>query len=316
MNIYSIDFWKGYYPDLNSHYMGRYLLFCKSIKMSKDRCLSYTEKHHIVPKSICKELEKEEYNIVEMSAREHYIAHWILMRAVKGNMIFAFHRLSYGKNNIKITSRVYEEIRINNKNELSRTLKGRVVSEETRKKLSIAASNRIITDEARANMSKAGKNKVFSEETRSKISKALKERGSVCYTPKGSKSAKMISESNTGRININYNNEKEKHVKPDELSEYLANGWKIGCKTRKDTRKRISVNNGIKTIRILEEELNKYLKDGWVRGTTQKGKRKPASSEYMKNNPDVMWRQIKMMREAYNKKHKGGVKDVCYVNTK
>lgn len=303
MKIFSIDFWKEYCSDLNVHYMQRYLDFCKYIQDKGNRNLDYSERHHIVPKSICSELENDDHNIVVLSAREHYIAHWILMRAVGGRMVFAFHRLAYDKNNLKISSRVFEELRQRNSSEVSKLMTGREVSKEARKKMSDAAKGRIFSEETKLKLKEARKNRVFTDETRAKISEALKDRGSVCYTPKGSKSAKMISESNTGRISINYNNEKERHVKPEELDKYLAEGWSIGCKVRKDTRKRICVNDGIKTIRILEEELDKYLLEGWVKGTTQKGKKRPASSEYFRKNPDAMWRQVKLMKDAYNKKH-------------
>jgi hypothetical protein len=43
----------------------------------------YTENHHIIPKSIDRTLEKDRSNIVNLSAREHFIAHALLVKIYK-----------------------------------------------------------------------------------------------------------------------------------------------------------------------------------------------------------------------------------------
>ena len=44
---------------------------------------NYTENHHIIPRSIDKSLEKEKSNIVSLSAKEHFIAHALLVKIYK-----------------------------------------------------------------------------------------------------------------------------------------------------------------------------------------------------------------------------------------
>ena len=59
---------------------------------------------------------------------------------------------------------------------VSQSLKGHVVSEETRRKLSEAGKGRTISEETRRKLSEAGKGRTISEETRRKMSEAGKKR--------------------------------------------------------------------------------------------------------------------------------------------
>lgn len=53
----------------------------------------YTEKHHILPKSMGGSDDKE--NIAVLTAREHFICHWLLLKIHKNkSMIFAFFRMT------------------------------------------------------------------------------------------------------------------------------------------------------------------------------------------------------------------------------
>ena len=45
----------------------------------------YTENHHIIPRSLDRSLEKDKSNIVNLSAREHFIAHALLVKIYKQN---------------------------------------------------------------------------------------------------------------------------------------------------------------------------------------------------------------------------------------
>jgi hypothetical protein len=73
----------------------------------------YTEKHHILPKSI----EKNDV-VVFLTAREHFICHLLLTKMLKDGihrrkMVLALHRLTHGNKN-KIyykSSKIYESIK-------------------------------------------------------------------------------------------------------------------------------------------------------------------------------------------------------------
>lgn len=74
----------------------------------------YTEKHHVVPKCMGGTNNKE--NLVCLTAREHYISHWLLHKIYPDNrkLIYALHRMMYGITtckNIIIPSRDYSKIR-------------------------------------------------------------------------------------------------------------------------------------------------------------------------------------------------------------
>jgi predicted transcriptional regulator len=60
----------------------------------------YFEKHHIIPKSLGGTNKKE--NLVTLSAREHYVSHWLLTKFTNGinkrRMSFAFLRMNTSKN--------------------------------------------------------------------------------------------------------------------------------------------------------------------------------------------------------------------------
>lgn len=79
----------------------------------------YYEKHHILPKSLGG--SNDETNLVKLTAREHFICHWLLVKMYeKGSverkkMLFAFWRMkSNPDNNGKryINSRAYETFRM------------------------------------------------------------------------------------------------------------------------------------------------------------------------------------------------------------
>lgn len=85
------------------------------IQQSKTRSLSgYTEKHHIIPKSLGGDNAKD--NLAILTPREHFICHLLLTKMTEGinkqKMIFGLWRMSVPTNDRhKITSTQYEKIR-------------------------------------------------------------------------------------------------------------------------------------------------------------------------------------------------------------
>lgn len=83
-----------------------YQLIEKRLKTVPD---GYTEKHHIIPKSLGG--PDDSNNLVELTAREHYICHWLLTKmttgAHKSKMMYAMIRLCNGKDT-RVPARVYE----------------------------------------------------------------------------------------------------------------------------------------------------------------------------------------------------------------
>ena len=73
----------------------------------------YCESHHILPKSLGGSDKAD--NLVNLTPREHYIAHRLLPKFTEGNdhykMQWALHRTVYGRTEV-LTSRQYESFRI------------------------------------------------------------------------------------------------------------------------------------------------------------------------------------------------------------
>lgn len=96
------------------------------IDRARDREIQcYTERHHILPR--CMGGDDSSDNLVRLTAREHYICHWLLARHYNNSSLwFAFRSMNRSSKNQKryITSRGYEEARIEANKASSRLLKG------------------------------------------------------------------------------------------------------------------------------------------------------------------------------------------------
>ena len=93
---------------MNNHYVVRYFKF---IELMKQRLLidqQYTEKHHINPR--CMGGTDDEYNLIKLLPREHYIAHMILALAYPSNfkIMSAFVQMAH-KNTKKITGQILSD---------------------------------------------------------------------------------------------------------------------------------------------------------------------------------------------------------------
>ena len=132
----------------------------------------YTETHHIIPKSLGGTNDPK--NLVALTAREHYICHYLLTKFTTGqdyyNMAYAFNLMNFDNsslnrnNNRQINSILYE----NNRIKISEFMKGHDVPEETRNKISESLMGRFKGE----NSPNWGKK--LTPEIREKISKSKK----------------------------------------------------------------------------------------------------------------------------------------------
>ena len=126
---------------------------------------TYTETHHIQPRSLGGTNEVD--NLVELTAREHFICHWLLTKMytgeAKSKMINALWMMQ-SKNTYqdryqtKITSRVYESLRQDYARYISDRNTGRVQPPEEKIKQVAAQTGRKrapFSEEWLANMSKS-----------------------------------------------------------------------------------------------------------------------------------------------------------------
>jgi hypothetical protein len=148
----------------------------------------YTERHHVIPKSLNGTDDKD--NLVDLTAREHFICHWLLTKMytgeAKSKMIYALNGM---KRNSKftqryetpVTSRVYENLKKEFSIVHSATMKGRdpwnrgiPITEEQREKNRIAATGKKRSAEAIAKAVAKQLGQKRSEETKLKMSLSAK----------------------------------------------------------------------------------------------------------------------------------------------
>ena len=186
----------------------------------------YHETHHIVPK--CMGGSNDEENLIDLFAREHFEAHRLLALEnpnVQG-LVYAWFRMSFGKNQDRITHIVtpeeYEEVRLacarvtsekmkgeNNynygkhldeetKRKISKTLKGRKRSKESIEKTAKAHIGMKHSIDTKIKMSESAKGRTFSTETKKKMSDAKSGEKSVWYGKHHTEASKRkISEKNS-----------------------------------------------------------------------------------------------------------------------
>ena len=177
------------------------------IKNAQNRVLDiYSEKHHIVPKCLGGDDSKE--NLVELTAREHFICHWLLTKFVlvdREKMDYALWLMINVENKLqqryKINSKTYEILRTKLAKTFSKQHTGRKMSEETKKKISETRKKKFqegtleikVYDSTREKLSKNRLGYKLTQETKDKIGNA--HRGKVISDDQ----KQMLREKNLGK---------------------------------------------------------------------------------------------------------------------
>ena len=160
-------------------------IYFKLVEKAKQKIYNgYTERHHIVPISLNGSNDKE--NLIRLSAREHFIAHRLLVKITKGmskrKMINAVWGMMNRRNkDIKRhvpNSRTYNLIRteVSKANKIFRKeqvrRQGTTMSKEARIKLSKAAKGRTLSDLHKKRISQSHLGKKKSKTHRENLGKA------------------------------------------------------------------------------------------------------------------------------------------------
>ena len=123
----------------------------------------YHERHHITPR--CMGGGDEEENLIDLFAREHFVAHRLLSLEHPDNerLVYAWSIMAFcqnfndGQERYILTPEEYEEAR----KAISRVRLGKPLTDETKKKLSDAHKN--LSKQSRENMSNAAKRRCTTE---------------------------------------------------------------------------------------------------------------------------------------------------------
>lgn len=168
------------------------------------------------------------------------------------------------------------------------------VNDLTKEKISKSLRGRVITNEIKQKISNSEKGKVVSKETRKKISETNKKRfkdPNERYKCGNSVRGKHpihsdihnqhVSEALKGKKYIHKGN-KLKYVKLEELDLYIQKGWKLGKKDKINKIKRTMseikkgghwiCNKDNKTKYVNSSDLVLYLQQGWQKGRKFKNK--------------------------------------------
>ena len=136
----------------------------------KLKCGIYYERHHIKPRSLFKNLIKDQNNIVLLTAKEHFICHMLLEKIYDCyQMKFAIWRMC-NDSKYKVSSRYYEYVKQKIAIDSSKLNKGRKLSNEVKRKISLGLSGKTHSEETKQKISKSydPSKHILSEEVRKK----------------------------------------------------------------------------------------------------------------------------------------------------
>ena len=131
----------------------------------------YYENHHIIP--VCLDGTDNKENKVLLTAREHFVAHKLLIEIYPNNkkLLYTIFYMSHrtekvNKRLYRVSSREYERYKL----EVSEILKNRIVKESTKLKLSNSAKGRKLSEETKLKIRQNLKKRPpVSQETREKL---------------------------------------------------------------------------------------------------------------------------------------------------
>ena len=142
----------------------------RPIYKKAQRRINYVEDHHIIPKSFGG--SNDISNLVQLTAREHYIVHQLLPKFTLGlqrsKMLFAFELMN--KMGAKINSRTFERYKLI----FSENQKNKIVTQETRDKIGKAGLGRKNSPETIAKRKESFRKTMSLKEPKPKIIKEKK----------------------------------------------------------------------------------------------------------------------------------------------
>lgn len=251
---------------VNEFYTDRYVKFIYDCIASNQHLSSdiYTENHHILPKSKnfwpeYKSFSKHPWNKSVLTARQHFIAHWMLSKALGGVMWYALNNMMYAHNEnherFKTkSSKLYESVRL----EVSQLNSSRIITDDTRQKVS---NNTTGTKNPRYGIT-------LGDETKQKISSSLlghKRSEESISNQKASFDDYWQSEDGIKRKEEMANQMKGKCLRPKD--------WQMGEEQKEKLSKQVS-----NTIWITDGNVSKRIQqsddipEGFIRGRKRKSK--------------------------------------------
>jgi hypothetical protein len=149
-------------------------IYNQIIERAKNRTLEgYSEKHHIIPK--CMGGKNDISNIVKLTAREHFLCHWLLHEIYPDHrgLAFAFKAMCSFKISIRKFQYTPSSRAIEYATLISNKLRvGLKFSEEHRRKMGESRKGKYHSEEIKRKMKETHKGKKHSEESKRKMSES------------------------------------------------------------------------------------------------------------------------------------------------
>lgn len=230
---------------------------------------TYGERHHLLPKGLFPEHAKDPWNIKRISPRDHFIAHYLLWKLLPNpTTARAWNLMSGGRvedrgfdiNFLKPFADDYSRA----KEMIAQAMSLRLVSPETRKKLSEAHTGKVISTATKAKMSASRMGHSVSEGTRQKLSEATKRNSRPVRGPYSEEHKQNISKAKMG------------HEVSLETRQKLsvAHSGRVKGPTSEETRRRIS-----------EAKMGHHVSDEARKKMSESHKGKPSPSKGTKKGP-------------------------------
>lgn len=241
----------------------------------------YYEKHHIIPQ--CLNGTNNEENLVLLTAREHFIVHWLLTKIYKDDfrLMYAFNQCGQRNKGIyRPTSRLYKYAREKyihalKHNDVWKKKMGKSMEKlvwikniETKDCLRIHPNSFDDFQKMGYAIGRIIENrKPHTKETKQKIAAAHKGQ----HLSKKHKEVLRVANSNKMWIN---DGKKNIHTKIDHAESLLKNGWIKGRLKNQNSfgksKGKCWVHNQNKRTLIIRSDINKYLQQGWKLGSNCK----------------------------------------------
>lgn len=212
---------------VNQHHYNRYQKFVGALQGQPVD--GYCEVHHIVPRSLGGSDDAD--NLIRLTARQHYVAHWMLSRAMGGSAARAFFMMSnFGKYGT-VNSTTYEKARKEYAKQVSIQMQENPnvpeFTPEHREKLRQAKVGKKLSAEHRANVGKSQIGRKLSEEHKRKISESKKGIATRGYGWQHSEETKMkMKQSQQFKTDIKAGGELQnadgETLSPEEAKAYVA----------------------------------------------------------------------------------------------
>ena len=167
----------------NPHYLNRYLRFIAHCIHNECK-EGDSERHHICPQAMFpayRDGRKHPWNIVRLTRRQHFVAHWLLWKAFANKPTSYAFKLMWDTYRPMRSSRTYARLKeqacrrgfrhtLETRAKMSEAKKGWKPTAEMRARMSAAQKDR--SPEWRCKMGAAHKGKTVSPEAKAKISRA------------------------------------------------------------------------------------------------------------------------------------------------